>query len=126
MSSLGHLMAMGRAGHVMTNLPTSTHPGAAMDLVTDLNLTRLRGIPIFFFSGSENTVYEPQNTDVSYTKLRDAFGVDGYERYEFEGRGHLDCWMGKDAFKDVYPRVFKHVDRVMNAGEVIPSPSNSP
>jgi choline dehydrogenase-like flavoprotein len=107
MVSLGHLMAMGRAGYVMTNPPTS------INLVTPSNMSRLRGVPIFFFSGSENTVYDPQNTDVSYTMLRDAFGADDYERTVFEGRGHLDCWMGKDAVKDVYPRVRKHVDQVM-------------
>lgn len=106
MPSLAHLMSMGRAGHVMTNPPS-------INLVTPFNMSRLRGIPIFFFSGSENTVYDPQSTDVSYTMLRDAFGADGYERVVFQGRGHLDCWMGKDAVRDVYPRVRKHVDRVM-------------
>jgi hypothetical protein len=25
------------------------------------------------------------------------------------GYGHLDCWMGKNAFRDVYPRVHHHI-----------------
>lgn len=107
MRSLGHLMAMGRAGHVTTNPPTS------INLVTQFNMRRLRHIPILFFSGSENSVYDPVSTDVSYTMMRDAFGADKYERVVFEGRGHLDCWMGKDAVDDVYPRVKQHVDKVM-------------
>ena len=111
MVSLAHLMAMGRSGHVMTNTSVSEN------LVTPFNMSRLRGIPIFFFSGSENTVYDPQSTDVSYTMLRDAFGAEWYERVVFEGKGHLDCWMGKDAIRDVYPRVRKHVDWIMKARE---------
>jgi hypothetical protein len=107
MRSLAHLMSVGRLGHVTTNPPTS------INLVTPFNIARLKGIPIFFFSGSENAVYEPQNTDVSYTMLRDAHGADGYERVVFEGRGHLDCWMGATAYKDVYPRVREHVDKVI-------------
>lgn len=101
---------MGRRGYVTTNPPTS------INLVTPFNISRLKGIPILFFSGANNTVYAPENTDVSYTLLRDAHGVDGYEREVFEGKGHLDCWMGVTAHKDVYPRVREHVDRVMMRG----------
>jgi hypothetical protein len=54
-------------------------------------MTRLRGIPILFFSGSENAVFDPQSTDISYTRLRDTFGEEWYGRVVFEGRGHLDC-----------------------------------
>jgi hypothetical protein len=107
MPSLAHLMSMGRLGHVTTNPPTS------INLVTPYNISRLKGIPILLFSGSENTVYAPENTDVSYTMLRDENGAGGYERVVFEGRGHLDCWMGVTAHKDVYPRVREHVDKAM-------------
>jgi hypothetical protein len=85
MSSLAHLMLIGRAGHVTTSNPNS------INLVTPFNMTRLQGIPILFFSGSENTVFDPQSTDISYTMLRDTFGEECYERVVFEGRGHLDC-----------------------------------
>ncbi|KAL5350902.1 hypothetical protein ACLOAV_004475 [Pseudogymnoascus australis] len=112
MSALAHLMSMGRLGYVTTNPPTS------INLVTPINMSRLRGIPILFFSGSENSVFDPQSTDVSYTILRNEFGADWYERTVFEGRGHLDCWMGKDAVRDVYPRVRKHVDQVMRTKRV--------
>ncbi|KAJ5153414.1 uncharacterized protein N7482_009892 [Penicillium canariense] len=107
MRSLGHLTSMGCLGHVTTNPPTS------INLVTPYNIARLKGIPIFFFSGANNAVYAPESTDVSYTMLRDAHGPDDYERVVFEGRGHLDCWMGVTAHTDVYPRVRKHVDKLM-------------
>jgi hypothetical protein len=79
------LMLMGRAGHVTTSHPNS------INLVTPFNMTRLQGIPILFFSGSENTVFDPQSTDISYTMLRDTFREEWYESVVFEGRGHLDC-----------------------------------
>lgn len=112
MPSLYHLMSIGRLGYVTTN------PPASINLVTEENIARLKGIPILLFSGSENAVYAPENTDVSYGLLRDmnAEGKDGHdglvERTIFEGRGHLDCWMGSTAYKDVYPRVRRHVDHV--------------
>lgn len=107
MRSLGHLMSIGRLGHVITNPPKS------INLLTPYNIARLKGIPIFFFSGADNAVYAPEATDVSYTILRDAHGPNDYERVVFERRGHLDCWMGFDAHKDVYPRVREHVDKIM-------------
>lgn len=33
-----------------------------------------------------------------------------------EDRGHLDCWMGKSAYRDVYPTVADHIDEVMSGG----------
>jgi len=85
MISLAHLMLMSRAGHVISSHPT------AVNLVIPFNISRLRGIPIFFFSGSENAVFDPQSTAASYTMLRNTFGEDNYERVVFEGKGHLDC-----------------------------------
>lgn len=108
MRSLGHLMEMGQADTVMTNAP------ALVNLVTPENVARLKGIPILFFSGEKNTVYAPEGTDISYTMLCNAHGRQWYEREVFTGRGHLDCWMGSDAWKDVYPRVGRHVQAVMS------------
>ncbi|PVH68463.1 alpha/beta-hydrolase [Cadophora sp. DSE1049] len=101
------LMSTGRLGCVTTNAPTS------INLVTPENIDRLKGIPILFFSGSENWVFTPENTDISYTTLCNAHGRQWYEREVFQGRGHLDCWMGSTAYQDVYPRVRRHVDKVM-------------
>jgi hypothetical protein len=107
MRSLAHLMSMGRLDHVTTNQP------ASINLVKPANMERLKGIPILFFSGSENAVYDPESTEISYTLLRDMHGDRDYERVIFEGKGHLDCWMGAAAYKDVYPRVREHVDSIM-------------
>ena len=112
MASLRHLMRMGTAGRVLDNAGKDS-------LLTDANLERLRGIPIFLFSGVENTVYSPEATLTSYTALRTRFGEIGYERVEFVGRGHLDCWMGAaEAGKGgVYEIVRKKMERVIALGQ---------
>jgi hypothetical protein len=107
MTALDWLMKSGSVGSVTTNAPAFT------ELVTPENLKRLKGIPILFLSGSENVVFVPENTDTSYTTLCNAHGRKWYEREVFQGRGHLDHWMGSTAYEDVYPRVKRHVDMVM-------------
>lgn len=47
--------------------------------------------------------------------LCENFGEGNYEYEVFEGKGHLDCWTGREKVWDVYLRVGEHVDRVMGA-----------
>ena len=105
MKSLEHLMYMGTHGYVTDNHNES--------LLNDENLRRLAGIPILFIQGSENVVYTPEATNRSLETMNDAFGQGLYQREVFEGYGHLDCWMGKDAATDVYPTVLAHAMRCM-------------
>lgn len=104
MASLQYLMNTGTTSHVVDT--------QGNNLVTPQNLARLKGLPIFFFSGSENSVYLPENTDTSFTALSDANGGLFYERQVFEGRGHLDAWMSSTAHQDVFPRVLNHINNV--------------
>ncbi|KAF7189115.1 Cholesterol oxidase [Pseudocercospora fuligena] len=107
MNFLSHLMRMGAEE---PHHPRSSEPEFA-DLVEDPgNLERLKGLKIQFISGGENVVFSPLSTSESYDLLRDAFGEDGYERVVVDGYGHLDTWMGKASFRDVYPRVQWHIE----------------
>ena len=106
MTLLHTLMQQGHRGVVTTNGPLFT------DLTSPSNLARIRGIPILLFSGSDNKVLTPEATDRTYTLLRDHFGCEGYFRYVVKGYGHLDCWMGRESYKDVFPVVRAEVDRV--------------
>ncbi|CAM1504954.1 Fc.00g025450.m01.CDS01 [Cosmosporella sp. VM-42] len=107
MRSLGWLMRAGRVERVITNEP------GHVDLVTPENIDRLKGIPILFLSGTGNMVFTAENTDMSFTTLCNAHGKQWYEREVFAGKGHLDAWMGANAYQDVYPRVQEHVDAIM-------------
>ncbi|CAG8962220.1 hypothetical protein HYFRA_00005273 [Hymenoscyphus fraxineus] len=106
MTLLNTLMQMGRRGFVTTNGPLFDN------LTTDENLKRLKGIPVMLFSGSDNAVLTPESTEKSYGILRDTFGAKNYERHVVQGYGHLDCWMGREAYKDVYPMVREQVDKI--------------
>jgi hypothetical protein len=106
MTLLHAITQQGIRGHVATNFPE------VEDLVTPERLQRLKGIPIFFFSGSENKAWSPESTDLSYGLLRHTFGKDDYERCVVEGYGHLDCWMSTRAHIDVYPLVRERVDLI--------------
>ncbi|KAH6699057.1 hypothetical protein BKA61DRAFT_496631 [Leptodontidium sp. MPI-SDFR-AT-0119] len=106
MTLLHLLMQMGYRGFVTTNAPLFK------DLTTEHNLRRLKGIPMMFFSGSDNKVLTPESTDKSYSIMRDMFGTANYSRHVIQGYGHLDCWMGRQAYKDVFPIIREEVDRV--------------
>lgn len=105
------LMQMGAGGHVTTNYPI------AQRLTTPANIKRLKGIPIFLFSGGDNHVLAPECTLTSYEMLRDAMGGEGYERVVIPGYGHLDCWMGTRAERDVFPLIAERVGRVCRGEE---------
>lgn len=122
------LMKMGLDGHVMTNGPLFER------LTTGENIARLRGVPVLLFVGGDNAVLSPESTERTYEILCDTFGtradvgagisgnntgkgpddfgVVNYRRRVIPGYGHLDCWMGRNAWKDVYPLVREEVDRV--------------
>ena len=100
------LMQIGVRGLVTGNAPLFK------DLTTNENVARLKGVPIMLFSGSDNKVLDPQSTDKTYSILRDKFGPDLYERHVIQNYGHLDCWMGREAYKDIYPLVREQADKI--------------
>ncbi|KAI9049250.1 hypothetical protein LZ554_007097 [Drepanopeziza brunnea f. sp. 'monogermtubi'] len=106
MTCLHLLMQMGRRGLVTTNAPLFG------DMTTPAHLRRLARLPVMLFSGADNQVLSPEATERSYGLLRDAFGPANYTRHLIQGYGHLDCWMGREAYVDVFPRVRAEVDRV--------------
>ncbi|UNI18457.1 hypothetical protein JDV02_004725 [Purpureocillium takamizusanense] len=116
------LMHMGSRGAVTGNAPEYEL------LVTPENIQRLRGIPFLLFNGADSSVLSPKAADETYNALLAAFGpsagVDGaagtqYRRRSVEGYGHLDCWMGMNAWRDVYPFVREEVDRVVRGEEYV-------
>jgi len=111
MTCLHNLMQMGHRGFVTTNAPLFN------DLTIPRNVHRLKDIPIMLFSGSDNKVLTPESTEKTYSLLQDTFGTKGYERNVVQGYGHLDCWMGREAYKDVFPMVREVVDKVSRGKE---------
>lgn len=128
MTLLQLLMKMGVDSHAMSNGPLFER------LTTPENINRLRNVPILLFVGSDNAVLSPEATEKTYEVLCDTFGTKtggdsvcgdepcntghiDYRRRVVPGYGHLDCWMGRNAWKDVYPMVREEVDRVCRGEE---------
>jgi len=128
MTLLQLLMKMGVDSHAMSNGPLFER------LTTQENINRLRNVPFLLFVGSENAVLSPEATEKTYEVLCDTFGTTkpggdsvcgepcntghvDYRRRVVPGYGHLDCWMGRNAWKDVYPMVREEVDRVCRGEE---------
>jgi cholesterol oxidase len=68
------------------------------------NLDRLL-LPIHFISGSENRMFVPESTALSYRLLCDVNGASYYRRDVYEGFGHLDCWFGSGAPQLIWPDI---------------------
>ncbi|KAG9287123.1 hypothetical protein G9A89_001017 [Geosiphon pyriformis] len=77
--------------------------------VTKKNIEDNLKFPITFIHGDKNSVFSPESTKKSFETLREINGPEFYKRWEIDNYGHLDCWWGKDADKDVFFRVIDHL-----------------
>ena len=71
---------------------------------------RLR-IPIAFLHGEQNRLFLPEGSRLTYEHLQQANGPELYTRHVFPGYAHMDCFIGKNAARDVYPTVLAELDR---------------
>lgn len=113
MKMLNLLMKMGSDGHVMTNGPLFDR------LDTPANVRRLKGIPILLWVGRDNAVLSPEATERTYETLCETFEDGEYKRKVVPGYGHLDGWMGRNAWRDVYPFIREEVDRVVRGPDYV-------
>ncbi|KAK4071095.1 CAZyme family AA3 [Trichoderma aggressivum f. europaeum] len=115
MTLMNLLKRMGSRGYVSSNAPEYE------EFKEQHHIERLRGIPIMLFVGEDSDVLSPRATETSYERLIDSFGISAglpgggvqYRRRLVQGYGHLDCWMGRNAWRDVYPFVREEIDRVV-------------
>jgi hypothetical protein len=93
MPALTHLSLMLRARHVVDK------DGR------DVYLPRLDRLclPISFIHGTRNREFVPRSTATTYKLLRSVNGPRWYVRRLVKGYGHMDCFIGKDAARDVFP-----------------------
>jgi cholesterol oxidase len=100
MTSLDHLARMVRAGKIVT--------ADGRDAYVP-HLDRM-AIPITIVHGAENDCFLPKSTAITYDKLRQANPGVPYKRYLIPGYGHIDCIFGKNAHRDVYPLIRRHLE----------------
>jgi cholesterol oxidase len=98
-----HLGKIVSAGHVVTADGQDSYLP---------HLDRL-AIPIAFVNGAENGCFLPASTLRSLEALRAANPGVPYSRHEIAGYGHVDCLVGKDAARDVYPYLLDHLEATL-------------
>lgn len=101
-SSFEHLARMARAGHVVDAEGREEYMP---------NLERL-AIPITFIHGEENVCFLPESTKMTVNALRERNG-DLYTRHVIPHYGHIDCIFGKNAARDIYPHVLRHLEATL-------------
>jgi cholesterol oxidase len=94
-----HLAKMVRAGHALN--------ADGVSYVRDL---RRLALPITFLHGEENACFLPASTLKTMKVLAEANGPELYRHEVIPDYGDMDCIIGKDAARDVFPRILRHLD----------------
>jgi choline dehydrogenase-like flavoprotein len=96
------------------HLATIVHHGHVVDVhgenVYLPNVERLN-IPIAFIHGAENNLFRPEGSEITYNWLRENNGEELYTRHVIPNYAHMDCFIGKDASRDVYPVVLEELEK---------------
>jgi cholesterol oxidase len=69
------------------------------------------GIPIAFIHGAHNRLFLPEGSALTYEFLREHNDPALYSRHVIPGYSHMDCFVGQDAARDVYPLVTAQLDQ---------------
>lgn len=106
-SAFRQLAAIARAGHVVRADGSDT-------LLTDSNLRRF-AIPTLFVHGALNRAFAPSSTIKTREMLSRINGAGLYDRVEIAETGHIDCIFGKNAARDVFPAIVRHLEPTAHA-----------
>ena len=101
LSTLNHITTVLNKGHMVT----ADGQEAYMP-----HLDRLK-LPIAFIHGENNRLFTPEGSELTYDALRDVNGPGYYVRHVIEDYAHMDCFIGKNAARDVYPIVTAELDK---------------
>jgi cholesterol oxidase len=71
---------------------------------------RLR-IPIAFLHGENNRLFLPAGSEATFRFLCEANGPKYYVRHVIRNYAHMDCFVGKDANRDIFPIVLAELDK---------------
>lgn len=68
-------------------------------------------IPIAFIHGANNHIFLPEGSEKTYRFLCETNGPENYVRHVIPDYAHMDCFVGKDAARDVYPVIVGELDK---------------
>ena len=75
------------------------------------NVEKLRGIRISLLQGALNGIFSPSGTQHTYEWLCQANGTAPYTRRVAQNYGHMDCLIGRDAARDVFPVILEELEK---------------
>ena len=67
--------------------------------------------PMTFMTGEYNRMFVPKGLQRTYDHLRKANGSEYYTHRVFKDYAHLDCWLGTNAERDVWPTALAELER---------------
>jgi cholesterol oxidase len=102
LTMMDHLSAMARAEEIQPANGTTDYLA---------HLDRLQ-LPISLASGDRNLVWLPASTKRTFDVLVDQFESELYRRFVYKNYGHQDVFNGALAYKDTFPSVIEHLQRV--------------
>ncbi len=74
------------------------------------NVKNLGATRIAFLQGAQNRLFEPKGTQLTYEWLCENNGPERYSRRVIDGYGHMDCFIGRDAARDVFPAILEELE----------------
>jgi cholesterol oxidase len=102
LTTLKHLTRMIQKGHVVDSKGEDTYLP---------HVSRL-ALPISFIHGEINRMFLPRGSEQTYEFLREKNGPQWYTRTVIPGYAHMDCFIGRDAARDIYPVVAAELDKM--------------
>ena len=73
-------------------------------------IVKVLALPISFIHGTRNREFLPAATRRTYELLRRANGEQWYVRRRIPRYGHMDCFIGKTAARDVFPIILEELE----------------
>lgn len=98
LEAFGHVTRMVRAGHAVKADGSSW--------LRDLDRLAL---PVTFIHGDENACFSKESTLRTVADLEEANGPDLYRHVVVPDYGDVDCLIGKNAARDVFPHILEHL-----------------
>jgi cholesterol oxidase len=107
MFGFGNLTAFSQITEILRQGRLVDHAGQDTYLP---NVERLK-LPIAIVHGADNVFFYPEGSARTYDWLREHNGDALYTRHVIPGYAHLDCFIGRDAARDVLPTVLAELDK---------------
>ena len=75
------------------------------------SVTKLGGTRIAVLQGAQNSLFLPSGAQRTYEWLCDNNGPERYASHVIDNYGHMDCFIGRDAARDVFPHIHQELEK---------------